>query len=133
MQRIALLAGAAVLVVGLAACAGRANEAASADRQVDDGWHLEGRVLSIEPGPTATRVLVEVVEPPPGGMQSSPVVLLVSPETELTVRRRDGSVVPAAGGDLAVGARVRAEHTGEEMRSLAPQYRATRIRILEGH
>lgn len=57
-------------------------------------------------------------------------VLLVGPETRIERRHRDGTSAPARREDLAPGVRIGAEHTGTELRSLAPRYAATRIRIL---
>ena len=90
---------------------------------------MEGVIAGVEPGPEATRLTVEVasegVETEPG-----PVVLLVSPGTDVRVEREDGTSARGGAADLAVGARILARHTGAEMRSLPPQYRATHIRVL---
>ena len=113
------------LCAAVAACAGRAN--GSAD---DPEWKMEGVIAAVDAGPAATRVTVEVESGP--GAEPERAVLLVSPETEVEVQRADGTTGRGSTADLVVGARIVARHSGAEMRSLPPQYQATRIRIVRG-
>ncbi len=113
------------LCAGVAACANRADGPAD-DRE----WHMEGVIAGVEPGPGATRLTVDLAAG--GAAESGRVVLLVSPGTEVLVRRADGTSGAGGAGDLSVGARIRARHTDEEMRSLPPQYRATHVLVLPG-
>jgi hypothetical protein len=121
MLRLSLV----VLCAGVASCAGRANGSPG-----DADWSMEGVIAAVEPGPAATRLTVEVAS----GAAAEPgrAVLLVSSETEVEVQRADGTSARGGAADLVVGARIRARHTGVEMRSLPPQYQATRIRVLRG-
>ena len=91
---------------------------------------MEGVIAAVEPGPPSTRLMVDVES----GAAAAPgrVVLLVSPGTEVEVQRADGTSTRGGAADLVVGARIRARHTGTEMRSLPPQYQATHIRVLSG-
>ena len=91
---------------------------------------MEGVIAGVEPGSPATRVTVEVASA--ADTESGRVVLLVSPETEIEVRRADGTVARGGAADLVAGARIQARHTGAEMRSLPPQYSATHVRVLAG-
>lgn len=114
-----------LLCAGIASCAGRTNGSTA-----DAGWNVEGVISAVEPGSDLTRLTVEVASG--GAAEPGRVVLLVSPATEVTVQRADGTSGRGGATDLAVGARIVARHTGEEMRSLPPQYRATHIRVLSG-
>ena len=116
----------AALCAAVAACADRTNGASD-----DTEWTMEGMIAGVEPGPEATRLTVEVASEGVG-TEPGPVVLLVSPETDVRVEREDGTSERGGAADLAVGARILARHTGEELRSLPPQYRATHIRVLPG-
>jgi len=91
---------------------------------------MEGVIAGVEPGPGATRLTVEVASD--GAEAPGPVVLLVSPETDVRVEREDGTSARGGAADLAVGARILARHAGEALRSLPPQVRATHIRVLPG-
>ncbi len=93
-----------------------------------DDRTLTGTIAAVAPGPAAIGVLVDAAP----GDDAGQVVLLVSPETEIEVRRADGTAVRGSAADLAVGARIVARHTGAEMRSLPPQYHATHVRIVPG-
>jgi hypothetical protein len=115
----------AVLCAAAISCAGRANGPPG-----DADWSMEGVIAAVDPGPAATRLTVDVSS----GAAAEPgrVVLIVSPETEVEVQRADGTSARGGAADLVVGARIRARHTGVEMRSLPPQYQATHIRVLSG-
>jgi hypothetical protein len=110
-----------LLVASLAACAGAPNGAPVPEHVV------AGVIAAVEPGPVATRVVLGA-----SAEGQQPVVLLVERGTAVVVQRPDGAVVRGSARDLVVGARVRAEHTGVELRSLAPQYHAVRIWVLAG-
>lgn len=126
MLRPVALATLAFLCAGVAACAtgGTPSAAAGGD------WDLAGTIAAVETGPAGTRVTVDATL----GAVAEPgrVVLLVEPNTEVEVRRADGTLERGDASDLVAGARIQAWHTGAEMRSLPPQYRATRIRVLSG-
>jgi hypothetical protein len=113
------------LCAGVAACANRADGPAD-DRE----WNMEGTIAGIEAGAGATRLMVDLAAG--GAAEPGRVALLVSPDTEVLVQRADGTSAAGGAADLAVGARIRARHTGEEMRSLPPQYRATHVLVLPG-
>ncbi|HEX2094705.1 MAG TPA: hypothetical protein VHG28_20030 [Longimicrobiaceae bacterium] len=115
------LAGVA-LCAAMAACAGRGAQGAP-----EGDWDLAGVIAAVEPGPTATRVSVDAHS---GEGAPGRVVLLVSPDTEVEIRRTDGTDVRGSAADLRTGARIQARHDGAEMRSLPPQYRATHVRVL---
>ncbi len=91
---------------------------------------MEGVIAAVEPGSGESRVTVEVASRETA--EGDRVVLLVSPETEVIVKRPDGTHGRGGAADLAVGARILARHTGREMRSLPPQYRATHVRVVRG-
>jgi hypothetical protein len=112
---------AAVLVcAALAACAGSARGAAPGEPE------LAGVIVSVEREGGTARVTV-AVRP-----TDERAVLRISPDTEIAVRRANGAEAPGDAGDLAPGARIEAWHDGTELRSLPPQYLATRIRVLAG-
>ncbi|HEY0020687.1 MAG TPA: hypothetical protein VGC13_30590 [Longimicrobium sp.] len=90
---------------------------------------LSGVIAGVEPGGGTARVTVEVYRPSAPGER---VILLLSPGTEIAVQRSDGTSRPGEVRDLASGARIEARHAGAELRSLPPQYHATRIRVLAG-
>jgi hypothetical protein len=117
------------MLAALALCAGAAACAAgrAAPGSDDGGWDLAGVIAAVEPGSAATRVTVDLA---PGAGETGQAVLLVSPATKVEVRRADGTSSQGSAADLRAGARIQAWHDGAEMRSLPPQYRATRIRIL---
>lgn len=86
---------------------------------------LEGRVSAVLPGTSEfTRVRVEDEE---AGRE---FLLVIGSGTRIVRVRPDGSTVRGGPEHLVPGARIQAEHTGVQLRSLAPQYEATRIRIL---
>jgi len=122
MLRMMPALAAAFLCAGTASCAGRANGSP------DPEWDLEGVIAAVEPGPAQTRVTVEVA--PGAAAEGGPAVLLVSADTEVEVRRGDGSTRRGTAADLVAGARIMARHTGAQMRSLPPQYQATHVRIV---
>ena len=108
------------VLLALAACAAGANGAADAP------WDLEGVVASVDPDPAGVRLTVDVDSADADGR----AVLHVPPDARITVRDADGSVRPGAVDDLRPGVRIRARHTGVEMRSLPPQYVATEVQVL---
>jgi hypothetical protein len=71
-------------------------------------------IASVQPGAGTTRVTIQVSRPGTPGEQA---VLLVSAQTEVTVRAADGAS-PGDMLDLVPGARIDARHTGAELRSL---------------
>lgn len=107
-------------VLALAACAAGANGAAEAP------WDLEGVVVSVAADPAGTRLTLDV----DSGDADARAVLHVPPDARITVRHADGSVRPGGMDDLRPGVRIRARHTGAEMRSLPPQYVATEVQVL---
>ncbi len=129
------LVATAVLCAALAACTGVPDpgEAGVAGSGVAGGsvpdWDLSGVVAAVQPGPGTARVTVQVSRP---GTPVEQAVLLVSPQTEVTVRAADGASRPGDMLDLVPGARIEARHTGTELRSLPPQYHATHVRVLGG-
>ncbi|HEX7241960.1 MAG TPA: hypothetical protein VF263_16880 [Longimicrobiaceae bacterium] len=93
----------------------------------DAGPTLVGVIAAVAPGPAAIGVSVDIaLEAEPGR-----VVLLVSSETEIEIRRADGTIERGGASDLVAGARIVARHTGAELRSLPPQHHATHVRVLE--
>ncbi len=92
----------------------------------DAGPTLAGVIAAVAPGPAAIGGTVDLSP----GDESGRVVLLVSPETEIEVRRADGTAGRGSAADLVAGARIVARHTGAELRSLPPQYHATHVRIV---
>jgi hypothetical protein len=94
----------------------------------DETWDLVGVVAAAERGTRELRVRVGQIEVP--APSADPVWLRVPDGVEITATRPDGSVVPASAADVLAGARIAARHTGAELRSLPPQYVATRVRIL---
>ena len=124
MGRMMRVVATLALCAAAASCAGR-TYAAGYD---DAGWSVEGVIAAVEPGSPDTRVTVDVASA--DAVSTGRVVLIVSPATEISVERADGTSARGGVADLSAGARVRARHTGEEMRSLPPQYRATHIRVI---
>jgi hypothetical protein len=108
-----------LLLVPLAACAGAPNGTPAPERAV------AGVIATVEPGPVATRVVLET-----SAEAQHPIVLLVERGTAIIVQQSDGALARGSTRDLVVGARIQAEHTGVELRSLAPQYHALRIWVL---
>lgn len=90
---------------------------------------LSGVVTGVELRAGTARVTVEVARP---GAPGERAVLVVAPGTEIAVLGADGTSRPGDVLDLVSGARIEARHTGAELRSLPPQYQATRIRVLAG-
>jgi hypothetical protein len=90
---------------------------------------LSGVITGVDRGAGAARVTVEVSG---AGASSERAVLLAVPGTEIAVLGTDGASRPGDVLDLVPGARIEARHTGAELRSLPPQYHATRIRVLAG-
>lgn len=122
-----MMPGCAVfLPVLLSACA-----AAPGGLPRDDVPSLTGVVTAVTPGPEGMRVTIEGSPDPARSSPDSTSVALVGPDTEIRLVRADGSV---RGGltDVAVGARVRVEHSGTQLRSLPPQYVALRVWVLPG-
>jgi hypothetical protein len=115
-------------MLALAAVFAAASCAGGAAGSPEPEWQLQGVIAAVDAGTQGARVTVEL----DGGTTAEPrrAVLLVSPETVVEVQRPDGSTGRGNAGDLAAGARVRARHTGVEMRSLPPQYVATQLRIV---
>ena len=108
-----------IILLACAACAtnGVKNEA----------WDLVGVVTSTERGAGELRVLVREIEVP--ASSADPVWLRVPDGTEITAQRAAGSEVRGSEADIVAGARIAARHGGVELRSLPPQYVATRVRI----
>jgi hypothetical protein len=92
------------------------------------GPNLTGMIAAVAPGPAAIGITVDLSP----GAEPGRVVLLVSAETEIEVRRADGTIERAGAADLAAGARIEARHTGAELRSLPPRYHATQVRVVLG-
>jgi hypothetical protein len=114
----------ALACVGLMAC----GAALPSDASGLPG-ELAGVILSVQPGPTVTGVLVDgSLE----GVTSSPgrLYLLVGEDTEIALERADGTVVTGRTADLKPGARIRARHMGVELRSDPPQYPVTRVEVV---
>lgn len=124
MSQLMLALATAALFAAATTCAGGATGSSEPE------WDLSGVVAAVDRGTPVTRVTVELAGGPEG--QAGRAVLLVGPETEVAVQRADGTTRPGEPADLAPGARVLARHTGTELRSLPPQYHATRIRVLAG-
>lgn len=108
---------------------GQGRPAAVGDGSPEQAWDLSGVIADVEPGAGATRVTVEVARP---GASGERAVLLVAPGTEIAVWGADKTSRPGDVLDLVPGAGINARHTGAELRSLPPQYQATRIRVLAG-
>lgn len=124
MWQMTTLLTAALVCVAIASCAGAPNGSA------DVGRTLEGVIVGIDPRPDATRVVIEVEPGAPAAPGRKTVILLAGLETEIFIQRADGTVHRGRAADMVVGARVRAEITGVERRSLPPQYEAVRLRVL---
>lgn len=92
-----------------------------------EAGELVGVVASAERGTGELRVLVRDIDVP--ASSADPVWLRVKDGTEITAQRSDGSEVPGSEADIVAGARIAASHGGVELRSLPPQYVATRVRI----
>ena len=122
MWKMTTLLFSALAFVALASCAGASS--GSADARPG----LAGVVAAVQQQPAVTRVTVEAAAP--AGPTRETFVLLVRPGTEILIQRADGTAERGRSADLVVGARVQAEHTGAELRSLPPQYEALRIRVL---
>ena len=103
----------AVVAIGLIGCTS-ATEAISAD--------LEGIVESVEAAPAQTRVLMRDA--------LDQKVVWVTPQTQIEVLQRGGVFSAGTVVDIVVGARLRVLTTGAELRSLPPQYQATRVSVL---
>ena len=69
-------------------------------------------IAAVAPGPAAIAVTADLSP----GAEPGRVVLPVSAETEIEVRRAGGTVERAAAADLVAGARIEARHTGAELR-----------------
>jgi len=91
---------------------------------------MEGVIASVQPGTDQARLTVDADAR--DGAPPQRVVVLVASDTEVTVRQGDGTSRAGRVADLAAGARILIRHTGMEMRSLPPQYRATHVRVLGG-
>jgi hypothetical protein len=85
-------------------------------------------IVSIEGSAEQTRLVVDAQAG--DGAEPGRAVILVESATEVSVRLPDGTAKPGAMADLTAGARILVRHTGPEMRSLPPQYRATHVRVL---
>jgi hypothetical protein len=127
------LAATAVVCAALAACTGMPDpgdpESAADERaggSAEQAWDLSGVVAAVEPAGGTTRVAVQLSGP------GERAILLVSPQTEITLQAADGTSRAGDVRDLAPGARIGARHTGTELRSLPPQYHATHVRVLAG-
>lgn len=92
-------------------------------------WDMVGVVESTSLAGGELRVLVREIETP-SGERAGPAWLRVAQAVPVEVRRADGSVSPSDAGAIVPGARIAARHTGVELRSLPPQYIATRVRVL---
>jgi hypothetical protein len=115
---------AALVLAAAAACAAAPNGAAATEA---DGPTVAGVIAAVEAGP-ALRLTVDTDAV--GEERGRTVFLLVEPGTPVLVQHPDGSETAGSAADLRVGARVQAELTGTEMRSLPPQYPVLRIRVL---
>jgi hypothetical protein len=113
-----------VLAAALACAACMARRAPA-----EPEWDMVGVVDSAAPGAGELRVLVREIETP-SGERAGPAWLRVPRAVPVEVRRPDGTVSPADAGAIVPGARIAARHTGVELRSLPPQYIATRVRVL---
>lgn len=89
---------------------------------------FEGVILEAAAGvpSDASPARIQVTVDPASGYDS--VGLHIWPDTAIVVRM-NGSERRGSATDLVEGARYRAWHDGTEMRSLPPQYRATRIEV----
>lgn len=125
MGQLMMLGCAVFVPVVLSACA------AAPGGVPRDGPSLTGVITAVTPGPEVTRITIERGLDPARTSPDSTSVALVRPDTEIRLVRGDGSV---RGGlsDLAVGAPVRVEHSGTQLRSLPPQYVALRVWVLAG-
>jgi hypothetical protein len=128
------LAVTAVVCAVLGTCMGMPDAGdpeSAADEQArgsaEQGWDLLGVVAAVAPAGGITRVTVQRAGAP-GGQ----AILLVSPQTEITVQAADGTSRAGDVRDLVTGARIGARHTGTELRSLPPQYQATHVRVFAG-
>jgi hypothetical protein len=135
MSLIPLVAFTAVFA-SVVACTGMPGprEAEGRVSEMSDGapeqdWNLSGVVTAVEPAGGTTRVAVQRSGPGAAGERA---ILLVSPQTEITVQAADGTSRAGDVRDLVAGARIDARHTGTELRSLPPQYHATHIRVFAG-
>lgn len=121
-----------VLPVGLAAfsagCGGGAIEPEWSESDADHA----GYILAVEDADPATQWPDRIVLGPYPG--DPPVerraIYYVSADTEI-YRRRNGSLRPGSFADLVAGARIYAWTGGTELRSMPPQYGATRIVVWE--
>lgn len=92
-------------------------------------WDMVGVVESTAGAAGELRVLVRDIETA-SGERAGPVWLRVPRAVPVEVRRADGIVSPADAAAIVPGARIAAGHTGVELRSLPPQYIATRVRVM---
>jgi len=106
-----------------ASCAGRAG-APVPDRE------LQGVIAAVDAGTAETHVTVDPAGRAPAG--EGRAVVRVGVTTVVEVERADGTTRRGGAGDLVPGARIRARHTGAELRSFPPQYVATHVRIIPG-
>lgn len=109
-------------VLACAACTARRVPA-------EPEWDVVGVVDSTVPADGELRVLLREIETP-SGERAGPVWLRVPQGVQVEARRPDGTVSPSDAGAIVPGARIAARHTGVELRSLPPQYIATRVRVL---
>ena len=126
-RRTALIAIAAL--VGTGGCAGSTGPsgvAVLAGGQVENP-HLVGRVAEVGWSHREQTVLVRDVRVPATGYEAG--IALDVGSAPIFVRRADGSLVRGALSDVKAGAELRAWSTGIELRSLPPQWSATRVEV----
>lgn len=114
----------ALFWVALASCAGAPGAGGAGEAS------LGGLITAVERTPSATHLSIARPQEEPADARADVRILLVRPGTEVFVQRADGTVARGSAADLAVGSRIRAEHTGVELRSLPPQYIAARVWVL---
>ncbi len=108
------------LTILLSACGGSPTEAEPA--------MFTGRIAAIEPTDRhSVRLHVANVRSP--SESSGDVYLHVPSKSVVLVRKPDGSTARGSVKDLFVGLPIAAWHTGVELRSLPPQYTATRVDV----
>jgi hypothetical protein len=116
--------GFALAVLGTLMMASCARQPVAADHPPFEGRITESATVPPTQG-SPTRIWV-TVEP---ATHTGAAGLLIKTSTTIVVQKPDGTHRSGSIADLIEGARYRAWHTGIELRSLTPQYFATRIEV----
>ena len=86
---------------------------------------IRGRVVDVSPNGTyGQKYLLNELQP---SVTNGYAYVRVPPGTPIYLRRSNGALQRGQAGDIAVGVVITATHTVVELRSLPPQYTATRV------